>query len=350
MRAVRVLAAAGLGASLSAGALGQASSLQMQGLTTDKIGYIYYNMNTGEMIRTGPGETRGLSNPIWVNEQSDQCGCGEWFYQPMRDSATGEDLGWMDWGDIQENSVIDSMTFLYVTSVLDSEEPPGLPNFGYDISFFDGVDMAQIENGLEPYLVYFIRDIPGSQSGTSAWLITIDVSGGGEFEIGDIDGIDDSGNGNNSGGLGADVDGDGLADFAYGYKFKHPSDLENGFSGGALAGPDPRATGDVDLAALFLNGNWGIFDQFFNYGGHDCSLGCGFGWVPWASMWAGFYGRDNTCCPADLQCDGVLDFFDVQLYLQWFAAQDPRADMNQDGVLDFFDVQIYLGLFSAGCP
>ena len=349
MRTVIILAAAGLSVTLNAGTLGQVGDLQPQGMTSDQIGYIYYNVSTGEMIRTGPGAVRGLFNPVWVNEQYDQCGCGEWFFQPLRDTAAGEDTWWMDWGDIQPNSVIDTMTFLYATDVYDADEQ-GEDGFEYDISFFDGVDTAEIEAGLVPYLVYSITGIPGSASGLAGWLITIDVSGGGEFEIGDTDGIDDSGNGFNSGGLGADVDGDSLADFAYGYNFRHPAGIESGVSGPALAGPDPRATGDVDLSAVFLNQNWSDFDSFVNYGGHDCTPGCNLAWTPWASMWAGFYGQDNTCCPADLQCDGLLDFFDIQLYLQWFAAEDPRADMNQDGVLDFFDVQIYLGMFSAGCP
>ena len=349
MRTVMILAAAGLSVSLNAGASGQVDIAPPQGMTSDQIGYIYYNMTTGEMIRTGPGTVRGLGDPVWVNEANDQCGCGEWFFQPLRDSATGEDTGWMDWGDIQPNSVIDTMTLLYATSVFDANEQ-GAEDFGYNISFFDGVDTDQIKGGLDPYIVYLIRNIPGSASGIAAWLITIDLAGGGEFEIGDTDGIDDSGNGNNSGGLGADVDGDGLADFAYGYKFKHPSDITSGVSGPALAGPDPRATGDVDLAALFLNGNWNDFDSFFNFGGQDCSLGCGFQWVPWASAWIGLYANTTVCCPFDLQCDGILDFFDVQIYLQWFADEDPRADMNADGVLDCFDVQIYLGGFSAGCP
>ncbi len=328
----------------------QSGPLHPQGLTTDKIGYIYYNATTGEMIRTDPGSARDLTNPIWVNEQDDPCGCGEWFFQPLLDTAAGEDTWWMDWGDIQNNSVIDTMTFLYATNVFDADEQ-GEDGFEYDISFFDGVDTAEIEAGLVPYLVYTITGIPGSSSGLAGWLVTIDVSGGGEFEIGDIDGIDDSGNGFNSGGLGADIDGNGLADFAYGYNFRHPAGIESGVSGPGLAGPDPRATGDVDLAALFLNGNWNDFDQFFNYGGQDCSLGCGLAWVPWASMWAGFYGANPFDCDcADLTCDGILDFFDVQAFLNLFAIEDPQADMNADGVWDFFDVQIYLGLWAAGCP
>lgn len=52
-------------------------------------------------------------------------------------------------------------------------------------------------------------------------------------------------------------------------------------------------------------------------------------------------------CAPDLNFDANLDFFDVQLFLQLFTAQDPLADWNGDG---FFDVQQYLGAYSGGCP
>jgi hypothetical protein len=344
----KVVALAGL-ACISGVSHAQTGPLQPQGLTSDQIGYIYYNMATGEMIRTGPGKARGLDNPVWVNEAYDQCGCGEWFFEPLRDSATGEDTRWLDWGDIRSNVVIDTMTILYATNIPDAMED-GEAGFEYDITFFDGVDTAEIEAGPTPYLVYTITGIPGSASGLAGWIITIDLAGGGEFEIGDTDGIDDSGNGLNSGGLGADVDGDGLADFAYGYNFRHPVDVATGVSGPGLVF-GAGAPGDVDLSAVFLNQNWSDFDSFVNFGGHDCSPGCNFAWTPWASMWAGFYGRNPIHCDCgDLTCDGILDFFDVQAFLNLFAIEDPEADMNADGVWDFFDVQIYLGLFSAGCP
>jgi hypothetical protein len=55
-------------------------------------------------------------------------------------------------------------------------------------------------------------------------------------------------------------------------------------------------------------------------------------------------------CPADFNGDGVLDFFDVQAFLDAFSANDPSADFTHDGVFDFFDVQEFLAVFSAGCP
>lgn len=58
--------------------------------------------------------------------------------------------------------------------------------------------------------------------------------------------------------------------------------------------------------------------------------------------------RGCPCAGADLNCDGSLDFFDVQLFLGMFASQDLAADFNGDGTLDFFDVLGYLDLFSQG--
>ena len=57
-----------------------------------------------------------------------------------------------------------------------------------------------------------------------------------------------------------------------------------------------------------------------------------------------------TPCPADLNDDGVLNFFDVSAFLSAFSAGEPLADFTGDGVYNFFDVSAFLGAFSAGCP
>ena len=55
-------------------------------------------------------------------------------------------------------------------------------------------------------------------------------------------------------------------------------------------------------------------------------------------------------CLADITGDGVLDFFDVQMFLSLYAAGNFAADFTGDGTLDFFDVQAFLNLYAAGCP
>lgn len=54
-------------------------------------------------------------------------------------------------------------------------------------------------------------------------------------------------------------------------------------------------------------------------------------------------------CRADLNNDNLLDFFDVQFFLQAFAGNDPVADWTKDGLFDFFDVLGFLNDFAAGC-
>lgn len=59
---------------------------------------------------------------------------------------------------------------------------------------------------------------------------------------------------------------------------------------------------------------------------------------------------DCDVCPADLNGDGTLDFFDVSEFLTAFNAMDPAADFSGDGNFDFFDVSAFLAAFNAGCP
>ena len=57
-----------------------------------------------------------------------------------------------------------------------------------------------------------------------------------------------------------------------------------------------------------------------------------------------------TPCPADINGDTVLDFFDVLAFLQAFSGMEPVGDFNGDTVFDFFDVLAFLQAFSGGCP
>ncbi|MDF1810252.1 MAG: CotH kinase family protein [Phycisphaerales bacterium] len=57
----------------------------------------------------------------------------------------------------------------------------------------------------------------------------------------------------------------------------------------------------------------------------------------------------NPNGPADINEDGILNFFDVSAFLQLFAGMDPSADFNEDGRFDFFDVSAFLSAFGSGC-
>ena len=59
---------------------------------------------------------------------------------------------------------------------------------------------------------------------------------------------------------------------------------------------------------------------------------------------------NGTTCPPDLNGDGELNFFDISLFLSFYADENPLADFNNDGFFNFFDVSAFLSLYSQGCP
>jgi len=58
---------------------------------------------------------------------------------------------------------------------------------------------------------------------------------------------------------------------------------------------------------------------------------------------------EDTCL-ADINGDGLLNFFDISAFLGAFTNQDPSADFTGDGMFNFFDVSAFLNAFNAGCP
>jgi|GEM_PF-6822943 len=58
----------------------------------------------------------------------------------------------------------------------------------------------------------------------------------------------------------------------------------------------------------------------------------------------------TQCSSADFDYNGVLDFFDISIFLDAFAAADPLADLDGNGIFDFFDTSIFLDKFAEGCP
>ena len=51
---------------------------------------------------------------------------------------------------------------------------------------------------------------------------------------------------------------------------------------------------------------------------------------------------------ADINNDGVLNFFDISAFLNAYQSLDPIADFNQDGLWNFFDISAFLNAFSNG--
>lgn len=58
----------------------------------------------------------------------------------------------------------------------------------------------------------------------------------------------------------------------------------------------------------------------------------------------------SSQCDADLNGDGVLNFFDVSAFLGAYNNMDPIADFTGDGAFNFFDVSAFLSVYNAGCP
>lgn len=54
-------------------------------------------------------------------------------------------------------------------------------------------------------------------------------------------------------------------------------------------------------------------------------------------------------CPADLNDDGLVDFVDFLIFLNYYIAQDPAADFTGDDLVDFSDYLDFLNLYYAGC-
>lgn len=62
------------------------------------------------------------------------------------------------------------------------------------------------------------------------------------------------------------------------------------------------------------------------------------------------HNGSTQCSIADLNADGIIDFFDISEFLALFSAQDPIADFTDNGIWDFFDVSSFIQAYSAGCP
>ncbi len=54
-------------------------------------------------------------------------------------------------------------------------------------------------------------------------------------------------------------------------------------------------------------------------------------------------------CVADMNGDGVVNTLDVTVFLNLWAAQEPRGDFNDDGVVNTQDVLAFLNAWVAGC-
>ena len=65
---------------------------------------------------------------------------------------------------------------------------------------------------------------------------------------------------------------------------------------------------------------------------------------------AGFTeSSERRPCPADLNCDTLVNFGDVMMFQDAYAAGNPMADINNDGLLSIGDFTAFQQYFAAGC-
>lgn len=62
-------------------------------------------------------------------------------------------------------------------------------------------------------------------------------------------------------------------------------------------------------------------------------------------------GTSADWCPADINSDGEVNFFDFAAYIGHFNNQSPWANTTEDDQdINFLDIATYLDVYNAGCP
>ncbi len=188
-----------------------------------------------------------------------------------------------------------------------------------------------------------VPDIDLDLDGLADWGWSLTFNQPGTIDVDNADGDSDPATG---------IDGDPWNTGTAGVVFGSPSpghpeydsdaDSWSWVSDGPTAGKteDMFTTAHVDSFGSFsIDGPWW-------FGGLACTLPGvpGSGYTPAAHFQTVLYGPGGVCvCPADVNADGVLDFFDISTFLTY------TLDYNGDTVFDFFDIVEFLSDFTLGC-
>ena len=363
--------------------------------------------------QTVPGDTVAPdSSPIWSalvgNPCADQGYTTSYFFGFDNPGSTSLStaITLSDYGDIGTDTVIDCFRVNWVVAHADTDADgdgigDGVVGLGAEWGVWD-LDNGRAANQCDrvPLIMVQLTDLPGNVLGAgslSGYTLDLDLRSAvdGEdqtFEICDTDG-DPQGasfhypfigtfDHNFDGFPDSDLDGDGLADWGWTVRFYQPgttdfdgdgvpdgvpapSDADTiGVSigapdGTAINNPDGTWTWEIDVTTT--DPGTGQEDRFAIYnpdgsynggyflGGFACDGDAGY--TPPAMFAFQLFGPAAVvCCCLDLNEDGVLNFFDVSLFIQWYSTSDPGADYNDDGAIDFFDVSLFVQDFNAGCP
>lgn len=166
-----------------------------------------------------------------------------------------------------------------------------------------------------------------------------------------------------------DIDGDGIPDIAVGSNRDDDGGSDRGALFFFLLNADGTIKAESKVSSVDLFGfealdldDGGRFGRALGFVGDlsgDCSHvlavggGAGAG-ANGGAVWLLKYdvansGFDTCECPADVNADGDLDFFDISAFLVAFTAADTAADFTGDGMIDFFDISGFLDGFNGGC-
>jgi hypothetical protein len=434
--ALTVAMAAGIAS--TAAASNTPTTLSADRGNVQNAGHIYYNAATGERVVTllGDGQTAPAdtgnpdSGPIWAALVENQCadfGYTTSYFFGVDDATGGTslatDVTFLDHGDIATDTVVDCIQLNWVVAHPDVDADSdgigdGVEDLGANWIIWDAHNGRAADNSTRlPLLDVTLLDLPGNTFGAGSltgYTLDLDLVAFGtatdlSFEIGDSDGdLQGAAFGNtdvdtNSDGIGdgvsvanadrnfdglpdADLDGDGLFDFAWSVKFLQPGFIDhNGDGNIGAAAPSASDTIGVGFASPAGtavdngDGTWtweldlmdaapgtGIEDRFalynpdgtynggYFFGGLACTGGLisagGAGYNPAAHFQFVLYGPGGTSvnpCPADFTGDGVLNFFDVSAFIQEY---NNGGDYNGDGSTNFFDVSQFIQDYNAGCP
>lgn len=374
------------------------------------VAHIYYNFATGEKVATlidaavRPADS-GSSDEVWVSNERRPCE----QYSPygflsagimdspycttcMPSTATG--MIYLDWGDIEPDTVVDCVGVNWVTCTPDPDLDgdgvgDGIEGFAGTWMFYDAENGFDSSEDRAVVSGFTLVNLPGRTVGSagsryncSSFTATVDLSSSFSsslvFEIADTDLVDGSGTGAFNPGAGVDLDSDGLMDFGYSLGFIQPGtyDFDNadgdddpttgvdgdpdiweetGWGLGMPPGepidlgngewawqPDgsPAGQGAEDAFDILFDSNAdGVYEPFgtFWFGGFSCDRNQD--GVPddvraSAQFYIELYGPSGTnCCPADV-----------------FPASPPGQPVcaSGDGLLNFFDVSAFVSMFSAG--
>ncbi len=427
MKATNALSLAIAAGCIASPAMANNTPIEKTGtMPANLFGHIYYNVATGEKIATSFADGVRPVDAVagqesWIADDGIPCAD---YGQTVGTAVIQDDpLGnygspitgdvFLDWGDIEADTVIDALQLDYFNLIPDVDTDldgigDGVEGYAGQWVFYDadnGFDTCLTRTGL---VGFTILNLAGTIDGSfGGYLFTLDLATdfGSPFlfEIGDTDSDLQGANVHNaminfdadSSGFGdADLDSDGLADFAYSFVTIQPgtvdfdnADGDSDTTTGVDGDPANQELTAIGLSAPFgtMNGvdngdgtwSWSLtpdagvvnafgaedaFDIFnagayigtYWMGGVDCGVAGNGPYTAYSQVDLIMYSPPTGsagCNAADMaEPYGTLDIADVFAFLGAYNAMDAAADLNNDGLFDIADVFAFLGAYNAGCP